>query len=280
MPISFDIVVGADRSSSNVTAIGYESHIIRQDERELFQIGKNSQLLDVVENHSGNRPEDVNLTNSDEPWGSLYDKYDWQPVTSNYMIKDIVVTEIKQVPVIIANKVFENKSRKIATYNASISDSVANTVESTWNTSNKISAGFSIKGKVQVYGAEVEPSLSFGFEHAWGKGGTTRQMTTVGSTTGLSVTLNPNESVIAELVATRGKMNVKIKYYLILTGFAAVNYFPEFKGHYFWAYPINNILNGEKYKVITENIQIDYYSNAKVVLKDMKTSRVLQSKSF
>ncbi len=277
MPINLEIISGSDVFNTEVLPFGYEEHFITPEEREMFNIGKDSQLKSAVENHFGERPEDVHLLPEDYPWGKIYNDYNWSPVKASYYVADISILDVQQEKVIISQKEFENKSSIAATYNASITESVANTIESSWNSSNKLSGGFNIKGKFSVLAVETEATTSIGFEHTWGKGGTTRHMTTVGTTTGLSVTLKPKEAVIAELTATRGRLKVKINYNVLLSGSILANYYPPYKDHHFWFLPIRKVLDKKSTKKVTENILINYYSNTKVVLRDKKSSKIIKS---
>ncbi|WP_186646047.1 follicular epithelium yolk protein subunit [Fluviispira vulneris] len=277
MPLNLEIISGSDIYNTQVLPFGYEEHFITPEEREMFNIGKESQLKNAVEKHLGERPEDVHLLAEESPWGKIYNEYNWSPVKTSYYVADITIADVSQETVIISQKEFENKSSIVATYNASITESVANTIESTWNSSNKLSAGFNIKGKFSILAVETEATTSIGFEHTWGKGGTTRHMTTVGTSTGLSVTLKPKESVIAELIATRGRLKVKINYNVVLSGYILANYYPPYKDHHFWFMTIHKVLGKKHTRKVTENILINYYSNTKVVLKDKKSSKIIKS---
>ena len=120
-------------------------------------------------------------------------------------------------------------------------------------------------------GGGGETSLSY--SHAWGEGGSESKSVTVGSQTGVSVILDPGESVEAELTASRGVMKVRIVYKAYLIGVTAVNYNPTFKDHHFWALDIGGVMAAAglpNTKQFTEDIEIGYYSNSKIELKDTR----------
>jgi hypothetical protein len=106
-----------------------------------------------------------------------------------------------------------------------------------------------------------------------GQGGSESKSVTVGSTSGVSVELDPGESIEAQLTASRGVMKVRITYRAYLAGNTAINYNPTFKDHHFWALDIGGVMQagGINNSIqFTEDIEIGYFSNAKIELRDTK----------
>lgn len=107
------------------------------------------------------------------------------------------------------------------------------------------------------------------YSHTWGESKTESTSVTVGSTQGVSVPLDPGQSVDVQLTASRGVMKVRIVYDAYLTGDLAVNYSDTYKGHHFYALDCASVLARSGMptsKQITEDIEIGYFSNAKVEL--------------
>jgi hypothetical protein len=91
------------------------------------------------------------------------------------------------------------------------------------------------------------------------------------------VELDPGESVEAELIANRGVMKVRIVFNAYLIGSTAVNYNPVYKEHHFWALDIGGVMGAGSIpntKQYTEDMEIGFYSNSKVELKDPSTGQV------
>ena len=66
-------------------------------------------------------------------------------------------------------------------------------------------------------------------------------------------------------------MKVRVNYIVYLSGNTAINYAKPYQGHHFWAFPIETVLNASNvpsYKIVTEDIQIGYYSDASVIVQD------------
>lgn len=270
MTILISIIAGINAASSNATAVGEETYVIKDEERASFQIGTDQELKNAFGKLMGKTPDDIFL-HSPTPWGDLYKTYNWPEVKNHISVKDITITEITSEPSIIATKTFENNSSQKAVYNTSISESMTNTIESSWTNEDKFSAGYTIKGSFSVLPGvvNIESGYTFNFDHSWGKGGSTASSTTLGSATGVSVELNPGEAVIAQLTATKGRIKVKVKYRAYLTGNVASNYSSVYKGHHFWWWDVNDVIaaagtNNEK--IITNDLEFGYYSNAKVIV--------------
>ncbi|APJ03924.1 follicular epithelium yolk protein subunit [Silvanigrella aquatica] len=273
MSILLSVIAGMSADHSSASGSGQEIHIITDKERESFGIGNDQVLKKAVEAYFGKSPDDVYLK-SDTPWDDLYKTYNWSQVQTNYRVRDVQILEITSQPEILAKKTFENKSSKSVTYNASISDTRANTLETHWSQSTNKSVGFSIKASFSVPGVfGFEGGSTFNFDSTWGEGGFQSTTTTVGTTTGIIVTLDPGEKVEAHLNATRGHLKVRVNYDTYLTGITAVNYAQTYKEHHFWGLPIDKVLKSSginNNQIVTQDLNFSYYSDAHVVVYDQK----------
>lgn len=269
--ITVSIVAGADEAHSSVNATGSVQHIITDKERTTFGV-QDSALKNAVGKYFGKNPNDAYL-HSPTPWNDLYKTYGWPEVQTVLVVQDAKITGITSEPVVVATKTFTNQSSKKATFDASISDQVSNTTESNWSTTNTIEVGQKITYNVGFLGTGGGGETSMSYSHQWGEGGSESKSITVGSTSGVSVELNPGESIEAQLTASRGVLKVRITYKAYLTGSTAVNYNPTFKDHHFWALDIGGVMgaaginNSVKF---TEDIEVGYFSNAKISLVDPK----------
>ncbi len=269
MGIEISIKAGADAATSSVSASGSVQHIITDKERKTFGI-EDAGLKNAVEKYFGKKPNDAYL-HSPTPWDDLYKTYGWPEVQTILDVKSAKITGITSEPVIVATKKFVNSSTKIATFDASISDQVTNTTESNWSETDTIEVGQKLTYNVSFLGAGGGGETSMSYSHSWGQGGSESESITVGSSSGVSVELNPGESVEAVLTASRGVMKVRIVYMAHPVGDTAVNYNPTFKDHHFWALPITGVMGAASLSTtreFTEDIEIGYYSNAKIELRD------------
>ncbi|MFZ0495692.1 MAG: hypothetical protein WBE80_16375 [Methylocella sp.] len=271
MGIEVSIKAGADAATSSVNASGSVQHIITDTERKTFGI-QDAGLKNAVGKFFGKEPNDAYL-HSDTPWGDLYKTYGWPEVQTVLVVESATIRGITSEPVIVATKTFTNKSKVKATFNAGISDQVSNTSTSSWSQTDTITVGQKFTYKVEFLGAGGGGETSLSYSHAWGEGGSESKSITVGSQTGVSVSLDPGESVEAQLTASRGVMKVRITYKAYLIGVTAINYNPTYKDHHFWALDIGGVMAAAGLpltKQFTEDIEIGYYSNSKIELKDAK----------
>jgi hypothetical protein len=269
MGIEISIKAGADAATSSVSASGSVQHIITDKERKTFDI-EDAGLKSAVEKYFGKKPNDAYL-HSPTPWDDLYKTYGWSEVQTILDVKSAKITEITSEPVIVATKKFVNNSSKKATFDASISDQVTNTTESNWSQTDTIDVGQKITYDVSFLGAGGGGETSMSYSHSWGQGGSESKSITVGSSSGVSVELEPGESIEAVLSASRGVMKVRIVYMAHLTGSTAVNYNPTYKDHHFWSLPITGVMSAASLSTnreFTEDIEICYYSDAKIELRN------------
>ena len=265
------ITAGATMEESSVSATGEQINIIANSERATFGIGSDSDLKRAVEKDFGRWPNDAYL-HSPTPWGDLYKTYGWEQVTRVLRPVKAQILEITTKPTILATKTLTNKSDFETTFTTNISEKVTDSVSNTWSNSSKLSIEQMFKYEVGFLGTGGGGETKFGFEQQWGKSNTVTKETTVGTETGVSVTLKPGESALVELSASSGKMRVRITYEGYLKGLSAVNYNPTYKGHHFWALPIGGVVGSSNNKVqIVEDIEVGYYSNASATVKNVKT---------
>lgn len=267
--IMVKVEAGKDKAASKVHVSGSEVHVISDDERASFKLSDN-QLKQAVAAYFGKRPNDA-YVKSPTPWNDLYKTYNWSQVTVTLRPVSATITGISTEPVVIKSTTFKNDTQKAANFNASVSDQVSNTVSNSYSSTYGLTVGQKISYEVSFEGVgKVGGETSMSFSSTFGKSETKSTSYTVGSNEGVNVNLDPGESVVAELNATRGQLKVRVVYDATLSGQTAVNYNPTFKGHHFWGLPIQNVSRAGKLPTslrITEDMTVGYYSNASVVLK-------------
>lgn len=272
MGIDVSITAGPDGQSSSANVSGSIQHIISDDERNTFRLN-DSQLKEAVNAYFGKRPNDAYL-HSPTPWGDLYKTYGWEQVSTVLVGTKAEILALTSEPVIVKTQEFSNQSSQKGTFNVSISEQLSNTTASTWSTGGTLTVGQKISYGVEFLGSGAKGETSMSYSQSWGIGGTQSKTVTVGSTSGVTVDLDPGEAIIAELSASRGTLKVQITYNAYLMGYTAVNYNPTYKDHHFWALPIASVMSagGINNSVkSTEVLDIGYYSNSKITIRD-KTS--------
>jgi len=241
--------------------------IITENDRNSFKIG-DANLKKAVENLFGKSPNDAYLK-SPTPWNDLYRTYNWPQVKRVLRVRDAKILSITSSPTVLATKKLANNSEKKGLFNTSISESVSNSTNTSWSNSNSIKVSQKFKYQIGFLGTEGGGETSFEYSHTWGQGGSESNSTTVGSTQGVQVSLDPGESVSAQLTASRGTMKIRITYEAYLIGNTAINYNPTYKGHHFWSLNIGGVMQAGGLKnliQVVQDIEVGYYSNGQVTL--------------
>ncbi|CAH0403637.1 unnamed protein product [Chilo suppressalis] len=276
--ISVNVVASDNEAERAVELAGNNVDIISDNERSTFQLS-DSRLKDAVRANFGKRPDDAYLR-SPTPWGDLYSSYDWPQVTRTLSPQKATILEVSSQPTIVLTQHFENNSTKPATFTAKIQQSVQNTVTSSWEKGGELTVGQDIEYGFDIKAVSVGGKTSFSFTSKWGESVSKSESVTVGSESGVTITLDPHQSVVAELYATRGSMRIKVDYEATLSGVTAINYSKPYQGHHFWALAINSVMssgNIPRSVKSSEVIKMGYYSNSHVVIKDAHTKTMLYS---
>lgn len=276
--IKVSIVAGKTAGASSANASGSVQHVITDKERSSFGI-EDSALKDAVDAYFGKRPNDA-YVKSPTPWGDLYKKYNWSQVQTVVEATGAQILSITSTPTIIAHQEFTNHGPTPATYNCSISQSVQTTTESNWSTTDTVEVEQKIEYGVSFI-AELKGETTLSYSHSWGKGGSESESFTVGSDSGVSVELQPGQSVRVNLTASKGELKARIFYSAHLIGSAALNYNPTYKDHHFWGLNIGSIMNSKNIsnsKKYTEDIKIGFYADSTIEVVDNATKKVMMTK--
>ena len=274
--LAISIEAGTDGAHSKLTVTGSLTHVITDDERQTFHLS-DYQLKQDAGKYFGKVPDDAYL-HSPTPWNDLYKTYGWPQVRTVLIPTKSEILGVTTESVALKNEIFQNNSTLTANYDVSITDDVSNSATSTWNTGSTFKFEQKITYEVGFLGTGGGGETSINYSQSWGVGGSNAKTVTMGSSSGVTVTLKPRQSVKAVLTATRGVLKARVWYNAYLTGSVAVNYGSTYKGHHFWDLPIENVMEsgGDTNSVeSTEDIEVGYFSNGKVSLLDSETSETL-----
>lgn len=274
--MNIHIVAGSDKESSSVNVTGTIEHVITDQETTTFQLGDAS-LKDAVKSYFDKAPNDAYL-HSPTPWNDLYKRYNWPETTTIITPIQSEILSITAEPVIVKTQTFSNNSDQKATFNVSVTDQVSNTVASSWSTGGSFTVGQKFTYGVSFLGSGGGGETSLSYTQSWGEGGQNQKTVTVGSSSGISVELDPGEGVIARLSADRGVMKVRICYRARLSGNTAINYNPTYKDHHFWSLGINGVMSAAEkvtYYDTVEDISVGYYSRSTVELVNARSGVVM-----
>lgn len=267
--INVNIKAGKDKESSSIEVTGTVEHIITDKEVDTFRLHYEP-LMKAAEKYDGRRPTDIYL-HSPTPWGDLYKTYGWEQVKTTLKVIKSDIIEVTSNPTIVATKYLINNSEFEGKFDASIQESVANTTTTTWSDTHTLEISQSFTYSIGFLGTGVSGTTSMKYSGSWGKGGSESQTATVGSSQGASVTLKPKQSAVVELTASKGIMKVRIVYNASLSGFLAINYKKKHNDHHFWGYNVAEVMEAAGINnslEFTEDIEIGYFSNARVELKN------------
>lgn len=278
MGLSVTIVADKDAATASASASGTDQHVITPAEIAVFGI-TDAALKDAVGKNFGQVPDDAYLT-SPTPWGDLYASYGWPQVSTVVVVQSATVLGVTSQPTVVATNTFTNSSTQSGTFECGVTQSVENTAEESWSSTDAISVAQSISYEIGFLGTGAGGETSLSYEHTWEQGGSESETFAIGSTQGVSVPLAPGQSVEAVLSASRGTMQVEITYNAYLVGDVAVNYGDTYQGHHFWALDIGAVMSSggiPNAKTYTETIEIGFYADATTILQDPQTNEVVSS---
>ena len=275
------IEAGSDAAHSTLKVTGSLLHVISDTERQTFHLS-DYQLKQAVGKNFGRVPDDAYL-HSSTPWGDLYKTYGWEEVKTVLIPTKSEILGVTTDSISLKNQVFENNSTITANYDVSITDSVQNSVTNSWSTGGSFTFTQKFTYEVGFLGTGAGGETDFSYEQSWGVAGSHTKGVTMGSSSGVMATLKPGQAVKAVLTATRGVLRARVWYNSYLEGSTAINYGNTYKGHHFWDLSIGSVMQSAGISnsiQTTEDIEVGYFSNGKIILEDAVTSEILAVHHF
>jgi len=275
MAFTINIIAGSDSASSSVTVRGEDRHIITDTERTTFKLN-DSQLKDAVKNYMGKKPDDAYLHSPTKH--DLYNTYSWPETYTTIRGTKAEIISVTSESVMLKQQRFVNNSSVTATYNVAISDTVTNTSATNWDMGGQLTAEQKITYQVGVLGTSGGGETTMSYSDMWGTTESLSEQVTFGSSSSVTVTLDPGQSVIATLSASKGLMNIRVSYNASLDGYTAVNYSKAYEGHHFYGIWLPSVMaySSISNKVPSEQfINLDYYSNGVIELTDPATNELV-----
>ncbi|CAK1549368.1 unnamed protein product [Leptosia nina] len=264
---------GTFEKDLQLTFSGHETDVISDQEMHTFNL-TDGNLKSGSESYFGRRPDDA-FVRSPTPWGDLFKTFGWKQVSRTLAPKRGRILSKTSEPQIVMHQIFENNSTKSATFNVGISQSLQNTMRSSWSKSEGLSIGQEINYELDFGFIDIGGKTSLVFSSVYGKSSEKSQTVTVGTASHMDIMLQPGQSVLAELRATRGTLKVEMEYEASLSGDVAVNYNTPYKGHHFWALSVDTVMNraGLGNDMVSRQIvEVGFYANSQIVVYDRHSS--------
>ncbi|XP_048480379.1 uncharacterized protein LOC125489233 [Plutella xylostella] len=256
-------------NETKITYSGHEIENVNEADMELFKIDRDF-LMIATKLYLGRRPSSLFL-NGPTPWNDLYETYGWEPVKKVLTIESARVKSITKKPIQVLTHEFSNDFNNTIKVNTGISQSLTNTLTTSWSKTKEIGVTQGIDYAINVIFLKASGNTEFSFTNTWGKSEEVSQSMTVGATTNVETELAPNTKAKAILTASKGTLIVEVVYLAKLRGNVAVNYQRKFKGHHFYGPNIDTLMNkgGVKNSVrVTETITLDYYTDASLTVQN------------
>ncbi|XP_045457269.1 spherulin-2A-like [Melitaea cinxia] len=270
--IVINIAAGNNKSDVRINYSGVDVDIIGDREIELFHLDSFT-LKRAVKKKYEVVPRDVFLKGP-TPWGDLYKTYNWQEVTRVLEVKSAKLKHSAVKSVVVLSQDFENSVNNPIKVNAGISQTVENTIATTWSRTQETTFSQEIEYNLNVILAKLSGTTSFSYTSTVGKSQEKSESVTVGTTTGMEVELKPGQSVSAVLSANRYNLEVEVVYAVTLRGQVAVNFRKPYKGHHFYGPSIGSILKSgglDTEVTVVENIQLGLFTDASLRVYDKVT---------
>ncbi|XP_023938323.1 spherulin-2A-like [Bicyclus anynana] len=263
-------ISATNEKERDVRIAGSYVDLIDDVQKQAFELTEEN-LKKSISSYFGWAPDNVYLRNP-TPWGGLYKSLNWEPVKRVVLPKKATILTVETKPELIKIKSLNNDDSEKKVYNEKIEHHFETTVSSTWDEN-------ALEGEDIHYHFDMkkpEVTKYFGFTAKLGEN--TFKTLPINIEKELMITLEPKQNAKIEVLATKEIMKIRVDYETGLVGAVAMNYDKEYKGHRFWAMDINTVLEAggmRKNLQSSEVIDVVYYKDAKVLVKDVETGDVI-----
>ncbi|CAG9572648.1 unnamed protein product [Danaus chrysippus] len=270
--ITIDLETSDDVSDFTINYSGFEENVITDKFKNLFNIERNNLRL-AVKSFYGSLPRDVFLQ-SPTPWGDLYKTYNWEEVKTILRVSSVRLKKNSLKKTSVLSHDFENPSNLTIKVNAGLSQSVENTITTSWSQSKEISVSQEFEYDLSVIFAKISGSTEISFTSTYGKSEERSETVTIGSTSAVEIELKPGQSATAVLTAKKSELEIEVVYVTTLRGNVAVNFRRPYKGHHFYGPSVIAVLKsaGLETEIMTyETIKLGTFMEASLKVFDKET---------
>jgi hypothetical protein len=264
MTIDINILAGPDANASQVSAIGRITDLITDQERVLFGVTDQA-LIALIGANRGK--DEVHLRNH-----RAFDQYGWPKTHRVFEVKKAEVVSLDFKPVALVTNQYENRRGTLPiSHRASLTFGTSLSATTHWNVTSKIAIKQKIKYEVGFLGTGAGGETSMAFETGHGQGASESRASTITTTNMAIFSIDPGQTVKAELSASKGVLRIRITYVSYLEGDVYYDYADTHEGHHRWAEPIADVMaSGGLPNAIesSEIVEIGFYANAKVIVED------------
>ncbi|XP_013178598.1 PREDICTED: spherulin-2A-like [Papilio xuthus] len=274
--ISIDVNIGNTPNNITINYSGFEVNVIGKKEIELFKIS-NANIKQAVKEHYGRKPNNVYLK-SPTPWGDLYKKYKWEEVSRVLTVKSAIIKSINKKQIIILSHDFENVSNNTIKVNTGISQTVENTITTSWAKSKETTISQDIEYEVNVMFGKAAGKTGISFTSTWGESEERSESVTISASSSVETELKPGQAATAVLSASKGSLEVEVLYLATLRGNVVVNYKSAYKGHHFFGPSVDGVMKSggiDNEVIIKEIINIGFYTEANLKVYDKVSGETL-----
>lgn len=270
-----EVNAGSDKASSSVKASGeiFSEATIR--DLAAFRIKDFKHCIGV---QTGTHPEYAVFRKEDDKKDLFY-KYNWQPLTRKLTVKDAKIISVTSKPEVISSVVQKNMSKDTpAKFKFAGHVDKSNSATSTWTSSNSLEIKKDVDVSVKVAGAGISSKTELAYTHSWGKGGSQKQLVSVGTDLGVEVVLQPQQYGRSDISLSAGTMKVEVTYEATLEGAIAIAFTDSqvIKGidgrHFYFKIGLGRLYGGcgvsleQRTLEFKETIEVGFYSNGSVTL--------------
>lgn len=268
-----EVEAGSDKASSSVKASGTIMSEATISDLAAFRIKDLKHCIGV---QTGTHPEYVKFRKEDDTKDLFY-KYDWQPLTRVLKVKSARIVAVTSKPEVISTLVQQNISPDTEakfTFAGHIDKS--NSATSTWTSSNSLEIKKDFDVSVKVAGAGLSSKTELAYTHSWGKGGSEKQLVSMGNDASVEVVLQPQQYGRTDISMSAGTMKVEVTYEATLEGYVAIAFgetklIKGFDGrHYHFPIGLGRLYGGcgvdldKRSLEFIETIEVGFFTNGSV----------------
>ncbi|KAJ0170436.1 hypothetical protein K1T71_013807 [Dendrolimus kikuchii] len=267
LPGDIDIEIATLRNScnANVRVSGHRTMPINDEDIKLFELTPETLMQGVAELH-GKPPLDVMLT---QTWADVYTIFSaWKPVEKTVKAVGAKVVDANYTIVNVATRRYINNSDVTASFKSCFTETVINTVSSTWSNELRFNAGINYKLK-------FPGSVDLGYTAKCGTEVNRSQSVKITAEDSVNFKLGPKKAVIVHLNSRKNKIFVKIEYEISLVGEVFCRYIEPPSLMTFYRLSVNNVLNKMNKPTVvklSEVVELDYHSDGEIVLNSINST--------
>jgi len=227
--------------------------VITNEDAKVLGLSDEEILRNLVKLYKGKKPKSVWLKENE--W---FKKMSVNMVHVRISKASAEILSIKSMPQVSGRINVRTKGTETGSTTTVIKVERTGTIETGWTKSNSLELSGGISLTIEDFGFSAGVSKT----SEWGESYSSAEGTSFSAEERVEVPIEPGKTVKTDYTLYQMAVRARVRYKVSFSGYAVADFGEIFDGHYYWAYPINDLLKADgRYTTqdVEQELEFNYF---------------------